>query len=176
MASIRRQGERYEIRECIATERGPRQFVLARFRGLLTPEVLDEAEAQARRPFSRAEVMARAARLGIPVTRRRRFPEARALLARLRRGARLDPGLTRLLKQALDPLPEEPLPAHLEDAADWIGQPESERGRALRGLLRTADRIVRSRGPLLRVRPREPFPRFSSRHESIPGGEGVPEG
>ena len=161
MASIRRQGRRCEIRECLATDRGPRQYLLASFRGVLTPELLDRAEARARRPFDRAVVMARARAMGIPVTQRRCFPEARALLGTLQRGAGLDPRLVTLLRAALEPLPAAPVPEHLTEAAEWIGQPEAERGRALRGLLRTADRILRSRGPLP-TPPRERFPRFSS--------------
>jgi hypothetical protein len=161
MASIRSQGRRYEIRECLDTERGPRQHTLASFRGVLTPEVLDRAEDTARKPLSREALVARARAMGIPVTHRRRYPEARALLATLQRGGRLDPGLAALLKSALDSLPSEPAPTHLADAAEWIGQSERVRGRVLRGLVRAADRIVQSRGPL-RTRPREVFPRFSS--------------
>ncbi|MBW2273524.1 MAG: hypothetical protein JRG96_09655 [Deltaproteobacteria bacterium] len=161
MASIREQDGRYEIRECLSTERGPRQRILASFRGVLTPEVLDRAEEKALKPLKRMALVARALAMEIPVTHRRRYPEARALLAKLQRGGRLDPGLAALLRAALEPLPSESPPAHLEDAAEWIGQPEGVRGSALRGLLRTADRIVRSRGPL-RTRPRELFPRFSS--------------
>jgi transcription initiation factor TFIIIB Brf1 subunit/transcription initiation factor TFIIB len=165
MASIRRlrnrQGERYEIRECLATELGPRQHTLVSFAGALTPELLDEAQERARRPFQREKIEARARAMGIPVSPRRRFPEARALLARLQRGEAPDPMLVELLRSALAPLRSEAVPSHLEDAASWIGQSERERGRALRGLLRTADRILRSRGPL-RTRPREVFPRFSS--------------
>ena len=67
-----------------------------------------------------------------------------------------------LLKRALEPFAEEPVPEHLEDAALWLGQPESERGKALRDLVRSADRVVQSRAPL-----REPlqaiFPRIQSR-------------
>ncbi len=161
MASIRRQGKRHEIRECLNTKRGPRQYTLASFHGVLSPEVLDRAEEKARKPLERAKLAAHARKMGIPVTHRRRFPEARALLATLQRGGRLDPGLVTLLKSALESLPSEPVPDHLEDAADWVGQSEGERGKTLRGLVRAADRIVQSRGPL-RTRPRESFPRFSS--------------
>jgi hypothetical protein len=161
VASIRRQGSRYEIRECVSTDRGPRQHTLASFRGVLSPEALDRAEAKASKPLHRDEVVARARRMGIPGTHRRRFPEARSLLAILQRGAKLDPSLVALLKAALEPLESESVPDHLTDAAEWIGQSEGERGRALRGLLRTADRIVRSRRPL-RTRPRRVFPRFRS--------------
>ena len=161
MASIRRQGDRYEIRECLATPRGPRQFTLASFRGALTPEVLDRAEARARKPLKRANLAARAVRMGISVCERRRHPEARALLAGLQRGAELEPTLVQILETALQRLDSRAVPDHLVDAAEWIGQPERERGTALRGLLRTADRILRSRPPLRTPR-RESFPRFRS--------------
>ena len=161
MASIRRQGDRYEIRECVATPRGPRQLALASFRDVLTPEVLDRAEGRARKVFDRADLVARAASMGIPISERRSHPEARALLALLQRGAELEPTLVQLLVTALEGLESRELPAHLADAAEWIGQPQRERGAALRGLLRTADRILRSRAPL-RTPLRELFPRFSS--------------
>ena len=161
MASIRKQNDRYEIRECLVTLRGPRQLSLASFRGVLTPEVLDEAESKARKPLERADLVARAGRMGIPVSERRRHPEARGLLAALQRGAGLEPTLVKLLETALGRLDSRPVPDHLVDAAEWIGQPERDRGAALRGLLRTADRILRSRPPLRTPR-REVFPRFSS--------------
>jgi len=162
MASLRAQGRVYEIRECRTTEKGPRQFVLARFRGVLTPEVLDRAQARAKRPFDRARLVESARRRGIPVSPHRTDAAARRLLAELRAGASLDPGLVALLREALAMLPAEPLPEHLADAADWIGRSEAERGKALRGLLRTASRVVRSVG----ARPvpeTERFPRFCSR-------------
>ena len=157
------QSVRCEIRECVSTPRGPRQRALASFRGALTPEILDAAEERARRPFDRSALIARAIRMGVPVTYRRRFPEARALLAQLQRGARLEPSLAALLKAALEAMPTEPVPGHLQDAADWIGQSDRARGQTLRGLLRTADRILSSssRRPL-RTRPEPSYPRFSS--------------
>jgi hypothetical protein len=66
-----------------------------------------------------------------------------------------------LLRDALAPLASEPLPEHLADVAEWVGRSEAARGKALRGLLRTASRVLRSRGPL-REPPRAVFPRFSS--------------
>ena len=161
MASIRRQGESFEIRECLSTDRGPRQRPLVRFRGVLTPDVLDAAAAAARRPFDRRALLARARRQGIPVTEERRHPEARRLLALLRAGQPLDPTLVGQLRSALELLAAEPVPVHLQDAAGWVGQSEAARGKALRGLLRTASRVLRSRGPLREPTP-EPFPRFSS--------------
>ena len=162
MASIRKQGRRVEIRECHSTPRGPRQHMLASFHGVLSPEVLDRAAEEACTALDREAVMARAREMGIPVTRRRQHPEARSLLARLQRGVVPAPHLVALLRAQLADLPAQPVPEHLREAEPWLGQPESERGKALRGLLRTADRIIRSRGPL-RTRPQETFPRFSSR-------------
>jgi hypothetical protein len=161
MASIRRQGHSFEIRECLSTERGPRQRPLARFRRVLTPEVLDRAEAAARRPFDRQALLERASRQGIPIAAERRHPEARRLLAHLRAGRALDPTLVALLCDALALRASEPLPPHLNDVAEWVGQSEAVRGKALRGLLRTASRVLRSRGPL-REPPVEAFPRFNS--------------
>ncbi len=162
MASIRKKRDGYEIRECLSTKKGPRQFTLASFHGVLTPEILDRAEEKARLPFDREKLVARARKLGVTVSERRRFPEARALLAVLRRGGRLSPRLVGLLKSALEPLAAEPVPEHLEDAAFWLGQPENERGKALRDLMRSADRVLQSRAPL-RTRSRELFPHFHSR-------------
>ena len=161
MASIRKQGDRFEIRECRSTDRGPRQYTLATFRGVLTPEVLDTAVDNARLPIRREALVARAEAMGIGVSSERRFPEARVLLARLRRGLAIDPSLAKQLRDALGEIRAEPVPEHLLDAAEWIGQSDSDRGRALRGLLRTTDRIVGSRATL-RVRPRARYPRFSS--------------
>lgn len=161
MASIRRQGDRYEIRECRSTERGPRQRALARFRGVLTTDVLDAAARAASRPFDREAVIARARARGIPVSLAPRHAEAQRLLARLRNGERLDPALVALLGEALAALPAASVPEHLRDVVDWVGRSEAARGKALRGLLRTAGRILRSRGALREPEP-EPFPRFSS--------------
>jgi hypothetical protein len=165
MASIRRQGDSFEIRECVATPRGPRQRALARFRRVLTPEVLDQAETAARRRFDRRALLARARRQGIPVASGRRNAEARSLLADLRAARPIDPTLVTLLRDALAMFPAEPLAPHLRDAAEWIGRSEAERGKALRGLLRTASRVLRSRGRVREPR-RETFPRFSSGNEA----------
>lgn len=161
MASIRRQGRLLEIRECRSTDRGPRQFTLARARDILTPDALDEAARRAQRPFDAEALVRRAREAGIPVATRRTHAAARRLLAELRRGVPLDPSLVRQLQEALEPLPSRAVPEHLEDAAEWVGRSEAARGKALRGLLRTASRILRSRT----ARPpaeKERFPRFSS--------------
>jgi hypothetical protein len=161
MASIRRQGGVLEIRECVATPVGPRQRALARFRGVLTADVLDRAAEAATRPFDRAVLLARARRAGIPVSERHADTGARRLLAHLRAGLPLDPVLVGLLRGALGLAASAPLPPHLADVADWIGASEASRGRALRGLSRAASRVVRSRGAVREPEP-ERFPRFSS--------------
>jgi len=161
MASIRGQGDRFEIRECVVTERGPRQRTLARFDRVLTPEVLDEAAERASRPFDRSDVERRARERGIPVVEERRSADARRLLAGLRNGQPLRPSLVGLLREALVRLESRPIPPHLEPTAPWLGATEAARGKALRGLLRTASRVARSRGAQ-RERNERPFPRFSS--------------
>ena len=58
-----------------------------------------------------------------------------------------------------------PLPEHLEDAAEWVGRSADQRGQALRGLLRTSDRIARSRGPRRR-RAERSYPQIDSRSDA----------
>ncbi len=167
MASIRRQGDVFEIRECIQTAAGPRQRALARFRKVLTPADLDRAAAAARHPLDRAKLVARARAQGIPVTSVSQHGEARHLLAYLRDGGAVEPTMARLLIQALAHSQvlagrsDDALPEHLESALEWVGRPESVRGRALRGLLRTASRVAQSRRGL-REQTVEPFPRLHS--------------
>jgi hypothetical protein len=165
MASIRQQGDAFEIRECESSEAGPRQRALTRFRRILTPEVLDRAAVAARKPFDREALIQRARARGIPVAEARRETGARSLLGFLRRGGQLDPLVVALLREALTSMEARATPSHLADVVDWVGQSESARGRALRGLVRTASRIARSRSAV-RSAPLEPFPRFSSRLET----------
>lgn len=170
MASIRKQGDAFEIRECVPTPSGPRQRALARFRRILSPADLDRAQAAAQRPFDRAALVRRARAQGIPVADSATQQEARRLLAYLRDGRAVDPMLAALLIESLSVFTtrtpptgaDEPrLPEPLEAVLDWVGRSEAARGRALRGLLRTASRVVRSRGAL-REEVDPPFPRFSS--------------
>jgi hypothetical protein len=67
-----------------------------------------------------------------------------------------------LLRDALVSMEARAVPSHLEDVVDWVGRTESARGRALRGLSRTASRVVHSRAALRSPTAEEPFPRFSS--------------
>jgi hypothetical protein len=156
----RKRGGRIEIREAVTTRAGPRSRTLASFRGALDPEVLDRAERRATRPLDRADLLARAAALGVPVEERRADDAARALLESLRRGAALDPALASLLRDALEQVPARG-PGNLADVAEWIGADDARRGAAMRDLLRLSDRIARSRD--VRARARKPFPRFRSR-------------
>jgi len=158
----KRTGGRLDIREAVATPRGPRSRTLATFRGALTPEILERAERRATRPFARGRLRERAVALGIPVTDRREERAARELLGLLRRGASVDPVLKSLLKRALEASPTVAVPAPLAEVAEWIGVDASRRGETLRDLVRLSDRIVRSR-PAQRERPRSVFPRFTSR-------------
>ena len=165
MAYLRiRADRRVEIRESVSTAAGPRARTLATFRGSLGPDVLEQAAGRASRGFDGRALVARARELGIPVTERRKGGAARQLLGRIRQGVSLDPVLVTLLREALARCPAAEVPAELHEAADWVGVDVRRRGQALRGLLRTTDRIVRTR-PQRRAKPRQVFPRFRSTPE-----------
>jgi hypothetical protein len=159
---VHRGDNRFDLREAISTPDGPRSRTLATFRAPLTPEVLERAAARATRPFDRDAVLGAAASRGLAVTARRDERAARELLAQLRGGARLDPVLATLLRDALMAAEAAPVPARLAEVAEWIGAPAARRGEAVRDLLRVSDRIVRSRSRVV-ARPARSFPRFSSR-------------
>lgn len=162
---VRRSPTRVEIRESRATPQGPRSRVLASFAGELTPDVLARAAARATRPFRTQALVRRARVMGIPVRERAREPEARALLARLRRADPIDPVMATLLRRALDDVAAEPVPERLAEVAEWVGAADAERGRALRELLDLYGRIAAAR-PARRERERRRFPRFSSSPEA----------
>jgi hypothetical protein len=162
---VRRSARRTEIRESRLTPRGARSHVLASFEGSLTRDVLERAAARATRPFDPDGLVRRARALGIAVSGRSREPEARALLARLRRGDPLDPVLAAALREALARQPQAEIPEPLADVAEWLGASAAERGAALRELLDLYGRIEASR-PLPRRRERARFPRFSSRRRA----------
>jgi hypothetical protein len=162
---VRRSDRRVEIRESLTTSKGPRARVLASFSGALTRDVLDRAAARATRPFDPRALVRRAHALGIPVLERSREPEARAMLARLRRGDPLDPALAASLRSALARLPEAPVPEALADVVEWVGASPAERGAALRDLLDLYGRIAGSR-PSRRQRRHARFPRFASRRRA----------
>ena len=162
---VRRSPSRIEIRESRLTPRGARSRVLASFSDALTGDVLGRAGSRASRPFDAGALARRARALGIPVRERSREPEARALLARLRRGDPLDPVLAASLRHALARLPETSVPEPLAEVAEWVGASAAERGAALRELLDLYGRIEESR-PARRRREAARFPRFSSRRKA----------
>jgi hypothetical protein len=158
---VRKSG-RVEIREAHSTRRGPRSRTLASFQGALTEEHLDRAESAAARAFDRAAIRARARQLGVPIARSSADSEARALVARLRSGARLDPVLVSVLREQLQGREAAPVPDELADVIEWIGASDHERGRALRDVLRLYDTIAHSRDAV-RAPEAPRFPRFDVR-------------
>jgi len=162
---VRRSPDRIEIRESVATPRGPRSRLLASFAGPLTPDVIERAAARASRPFDRARLLRRAHRLGVAVAPRSREPEARALLARLHRPDPLDPALAATLREALARLPAAPVPEPLAEVSEWVGASAALRGKSLRELLDLYGRIAEST-PVRRPPARERLPRFSSLREA----------
>lgn len=160
---IRKNG-RVEIREARSTPRGPRSRTLASFRGPLTEEHLDRAESASSRPFDREAIRRRATELGVRSLRSTADSDARALVARLRSGARIDPVLAGVLRGQLEGCTVAPVPDDLADVIDWLGASDAERGRALRDVLRLYDVIARSRDAV-REPEAAPFPRFAVRPE-----------
>jgi hypothetical protein len=160
---VRRSG-RVEIREAHSPPRGPRSRTLASFKGALTEEHLDRAESASSRPFDRGAIRIRASELGVPIRRSSADAEARALIARLRSGARFDPVLVTVLSEQLDACVAASVSDELADVIEWIGASDHERGRALRDVLRLYDTIARSR-EAVRTSDRARFPRFVVRPE-----------
>jgi hypothetical protein len=160
---VRKSG-RVEIREAHSTPRGPRSRTLASFKGALTEEQLDRAESASTRPFDREAIRIRANELGVPMGRSNADTQARAVIAQLRSGARVDPVLVTVLSEQLDACVAAPVPDELADVIEWIGASDHERGRALRDVLRLYDTIARSR-EAVRTSDRARFPRFVVRTE-----------
>jgi len=158
---VKRSGDRIEIRESRSTAKGPRSRQLARFAGALTPATLAHAAARATRPFDADDLVRRARVMGIPIDARGPEKEARALLARLRRGDAIDPVLAGLLVRALSEVAIAKVPEDVAEVSEWIGATPASRGAALHDLLDTFGRIAAS-SPPRRERPRTPYPRISS--------------
>lgn len=151
---IRRDG-RFEIRESVATPRGPRSRTLATFREL-TDEVLDHAERRAERSFDRRQVETRALAAGARRDDRATARLGHALLEDLHQGGRLPPVLVDALARRLAGATTSVLDS-LPPLEDWIGSTARQRGDALRDLLRLTDRL-----PPVRHRRGRTFPRLSS--------------
>jgi hypothetical protein len=165
MAHIRQRREgTFEIRESRRTSKGPRARVLASFTGALTNRILDLAEARATQPWNRDDLITRARAKGIRCVESLAESDARRLLIDLRRNRALDSNLVQLLMDELSQMEAKELPVELEDVVDWLGANASERGSALRGLLRLSDQIVQSRSRPLN-RPESLYPRLVPRGE-----------
>jgi len=140
---VTRPGGWWEIRESVATPRGPRARTLASFKAL-TDEVLARARAAAGRPFELADVVRSARRAGAPIERSEPDAHARGLTRALARGERPRSGLRRLLVSGLsdDPAVRR---AFDDSIARWIGATPRQRGDALVQLLGLADAIPSKR-------------------------------
>jgi hypothetical protein len=152
---VARKDGRFEIRESHATEAGPRSRTLASFREL-DDDVLDHAAANARSRFDRAAIQERAAQLAVPRNTDRASRAARTLIAELRQGRRPAPGLVRLLRDEL-PADQRPTPDTIEQAHEWIGKTDRQRGEAIVDLLELGDAFPRRERPS-----RSNFPRVRS--------------
>jgi hypothetical protein len=141
---VRRPKGRWEIRESVATDKGPRSRTLASFRRF-TPAVVSRAVRAASRPTSSAEIYEAARRAGAASSAA--DAAAQALLAEVARGRPPSPGLRRLVLAMLsDPPAHDPPGA---EAAEWFGVPDERRGETLDDLLRFVDAVPpRPRGPL----------------------------
>jgi hypothetical protein len=141
---VRRPRGGWEIRESIATERGPRSRTLASFRRL-TPGVISRAVRAASRPTTPDEIHAALQHAG--AFSASADAAARALLGEVAAGRGPSPGLRRLVVAMLSDPPAHDPPA--ADAADWFLASEEERGDALRDLLQFVDALPpRPRPPL----------------------------
>ena len=141
---VRRPGGRWEIRESVATKKGPRARTLASFRRL-TPAVVAHAVQAASRPTSATAIHAAARRAGAP--RSTADDAARVLLAELARGRPLSPVLRRLLLNALGDHPDHDPPGG--GVVEWLVATPAERGATLQDLLHLVDAFpLRPRGPL----------------------------
>jgi hypothetical protein len=152
---VERRPGRWEIRESVHTDAGPRARTLTTFQ-VLTDEVLDRARAAATKPFAAAGVRLAAWRAGAPLGASAADDAARRLLAEAAAGRLPAPALRRLVVDHLARAGPLPVLESGDSVAEWAGASLEERGRALRDLLELTDRLpVRRRGTLR-------FPRLSA--------------
>jgi len=141
---VRRPGGRWEVRESVSTDRGPRARTLATFRRF-TPAVITRAVGAATRPTTPDEILEAAEHAG--AVSAAADAASQALLAEVAAGRMPSPGLRRLVIGMLsDPPAHDPPGA---EAAEWFGTSDEQRGQALRDLLRFVDAVpARPRPPL----------------------------
>jgi hypothetical protein len=152
---VARRDGRFEIRESVATPRGPRARTLATFREL-SDEVLDHAQARATTVLDRDLVAVRALELGAPRAPRTTARLGWRLLGELESGHDIPPVLAGALAARLAGVAVA-TPDTLAPLSDWLGATPQERGEALRDLLRLTDRI-----PRRPARRGKRFPRIAS--------------
>lgn len=151
-----RAPQRWELRESIKTERGPRSRTLASF-DRLTDDVLRHAEGRATRPFDPDAVRAAARRAAVPVELPAAERSARELTALLAQGATVTPAIAGVLLELLgQSAPIRPSDA-AQAAAQWVGASLQDRAEALEDLLLLADAL-----PMPRRDTAPSFPRLQS--------------
>jgi hypothetical protein len=145
---VRRPNGSWEIREAVATPKGPRSRTLASFRRL-GPGVVDKAVRRASRPTSHEDIHAALREAGAVSSAA--DEAARVLLAEVAAGRPPSPGLRRLVSGMLsDPPAHDPPGA---EAAEWFGKSDGERGDALRDLLDFVDALPPRPAPPLAFPP-----------------------
>src|SRR5258706_14812712 len=111
---VKRPGGRWEIRESVSTDRGPRARTLGSFRRF-TPAVLKRAVAAATRPTSSEAILEAATRAGAVSSAA--DAASQALLAEVAAGRPPSPGLRRLVLTMLSEPPAHDPPG--AEAAEW---------------------------------------------------------
>jgi hypothetical protein len=144
MASIvkSRRG-RWEVRESLRTESGPRSRTLASF-ARLDDAAITHALSRATAHVSAEDLRTAARRAGAPVALPPADHAAAQLLAALREGQRPREALRRLLVDHLGTV-RQPSDA-VRSAAEWADATLEERAEALRDLLLLADAVPASAG------------------------------
>ncbi|HEX2095816.1 MAG TPA: hypothetical protein VHF50_00420 [Solirubrobacterales bacterium] len=136
---------RFEVRESVATPKGPRSRTLASF-SELTEEVIEKARAKASRPLDAERLRRAALKASAPVAVSPGERAARELIAELGKGRRLDPTLRRILLDLLDRGRQDgkqPSQWHeaAREVAEWMAATPAEKGRALVDLLLLVDAL-----------------------------------
>ncbi|MEH3053444.1 MAG: hypothetical protein PGN13_05450 [Patulibacter minatonensis] len=147
---------RWELRESVSTDRGPRSRTLASF-DRLTDDVLHQAAQRATRPFDEAAVRADARRKAVPFELPPAERAARELAGLLAHGATVTPAIAGILRDLLDASTPRPPSDAARAAAEWIGTTPEDRAAALEDLLLLADAL-----PMPKRAERPDFPRLIS--------------
>lgn len=151
-----RAASRWELRESVSTDRGPRSRTLASF-DRLTDDVLEHAASRATKPFDPAAIKAAARRSAVPVELPAAERAARELTALLAQGASVTPAIAGVLRELLDDsAPIRPSDAATA-AAQWVGASLTDRAEALEDLLLLADAL-----PMPRREEHPSFPRLQT--------------